>query len=118
MITHIFQSRQTNSNSSWYEGTIKSIKSVPNKNSKYGPSYYYDISFTDGDELKVVADIFVFPIFDYLLEDRTPKNTGWLGVTNVVDTNVKCVDKWAKMIGWYEVIIDGKCYQFSLLSGE
>ena len=113
-------SRQTNSNSSWYEGTIKSIKQIPNKNSKYGPSYYYDISFTDGDELKLVADIFVFPIFDYLLEDKTPKdkNTGWLGVTNVVDTNVKCVDKWAKMIGWYEVVIDGKSYSFSLLSGE
>ena len=114
-----FQSRQTNSNSSWYEGTIKSIKSVPNKHSKYGPLYYYDISFTDGDELKEVADIFVFPIFDYLLEDKTPKNmNGWLGVTNVVDTNVKCIDKWAKMIGWYEVVIDGKCYSFSLLSGE
>jgi len=113
-----FQSRQTNSNSSWYEGTIKSIKSIPNKNSKYGPSYYYDISFTDGDELQEVADIFVFPIFDYLLEDRTPKKNGWLGVKNVVDTNVKCIDKWAKMIGWYEVVIDGKVYQFSLLSGE
>lgn len=110
-------SRQTNTNSSWYEGTIKSIKSIPNKNSKYGPSYYYDISFTDGDELKCVADIFVFPIFDYLLEDRTPKD-GWLGVTNVVDTNVKCVDKWAKMVGWHEVVIDGKSYSFSLLSGE
>jgi len=112
-----FQSRLTNSNSSWYEGTIKSIKSIPNKHSKYGPSYYYDILFTDGDELKEVADIFVFTIFDYLLEDKTP-NTGWLGVTNVVDTNVKCVDKWAKMIGWYEVVIDGKSYSFSLLSGE
>ena len=65
--------------------------------------------------------IFVFPIFDYLLEDKTPKknkNGGWLGVTNVVDTNVKCIDKWAKMVGWYEVIIDGKSYSFSLLSGE
>ena len=113
------QSRQTNTNSSWYEGTIKSIKQIPNKNSKYGPSYYYDISFTDGDELKDVADIFVFPIFDYLLEDKTPKNTnGWLGVKNVVDTNMKCVDKWAKMVGWYEVVIDGKRNQFSLLSGK
>ena len=115
-----FQSRQTNSNSSWYEGTIKSIKSIPNKNSKYGPSYYYDISFTDGDELNSVADIFVFPVFDYLLEDKTPKKneSGWLGVTNVVDTNIKCIDKWAKMIGWYEVVIEGKRYSFSLLSGE
>ena len=105
--------------SSWYEGRIRSIKvkydtNNDNDGDTYGPTYYYDVDYVDGDELDGVADQFVFVKEDYLLNIQ--KKDDWLGVVNVMDKG--CKDVWARMVGWYEVTIDGVVYKFSLLSGK
>ena len=106
--------------SSWYEGRIRSIKvkydtNNDNDGDTYGPTYYYDVDYVDGDELDGVADQFVFVKEDYLLNIQKGKDN-WLGVINVMDKG--CKDVWARMVGWYEVTIDGVVYKFSLLSGK
>ena len=109
------EKRKTNTDSSWYEGRIKSVrrKVVHNSGNEYGATYLYDIDFDDGDELDGVEDAFVFPKVDYLLEE---KNKKWLGVKNVMDPKSK--DMWAELVGWHEATIDGNVYSFPLLSGK
>jgi len=109
------EKRKTNTDSSWYEGRIKSVrrKVAHNSGNEYGATYLYDIDFDDGDELDGVEDAFVFPKVDYLLEE---KNKKWLGVKNVMDPKSK--DMWAELVGWHEATIDGNVYSFPLLSGK
>jgi len=88
------EKRKTNTDSSWYEGRIKSVrrKVAHNSGNEYGATYLYDIDFDDGDELDGVEDAFVFPKVDYLLEE---KNKKWLGVKNVMDPKSKiCGLNW------------------------
>lgn len=99
---------------SWYAGTVKSFCDVEcngNENSiTYGPLRFYDVAFDDGDEQDDILDAFVFDRSDYLL---TLRHQTWLGVKNVVDENSE--DDWARVVGWYNAVIEGEERSFSLL---
>ncbi|KAL7526567.1 hypothetical protein ACHAXR_004615, partial [Thalassiosira sp. AJA248-18] len=105
-------SRRTNSQSSWYEGRIKSVKAV-DKGGDYGPEYYYSIVYWDDDSLDHVSDVFVWPKAEYLLSTNGKK---WIGVNNVIDEDPSLSGQWAGVTGWYTATIDGEEYSFSLLS--
>jgi hypothetical protein len=94
----------------WFPGTISSFKEVPTS-SPYGPLRLYTIEYDDGDVLKDVHDHFVFSKEDYLLHDRSLR-----GVRCEADTG-SADDKWAKVVGWYVVTIDGVDVQFARLAG-
>ena len=106
--------------SSWYPGTIKSFVDIEwnggeadgTITSYYGPLRFYDVAFDDGDELDDILDAFVFSRSDYLLSLRRPM-TAWLGVKNVLDEQSK--DAWARVVGWYNAVIEGEERSFSLL---
>ncbi|KAL7527751.1 hypothetical protein ACHAXR_002111, partial [Thalassiosira sp. AJA248-18] len=111
------RSRQRNLLSQWFPGTVKSYKEIDNT-SPYGPTRTYNIEYDDGDELDDVEDHFLFPHTDYILsmnksKDLKPGFIG-IGVKNRVDP--KSSDFWARIVGWYVAIIDGKEQTFSLLS--
>ena len=114
------ESKRTNSQSSWYEGRVKSVQAVDNNQGssyyEYGPTYYYSIEYDDGDELDQVRDVYVWPKADYLLCMKRKQQT-WIGVKGVQDKSVT-KDKWAKVTGWYVAEINGVEYPFSLLSGK
>ena len=111
------EKRKNNTDVSWYEGRIKSVrrKVIHNSGNEYGATYLYDIYYDDGDELDGVEDAFVFAKYDYLLEEKN-QNKKWLGVKNVMDPKSK--DMWAELVGWHEATIDGNTYSFPLLSGR
>lgn len=100
----------------WFSGTISSYKEVhsPNNPSPYGPLRLYSIQFDDGDAIKDVHDYYVFSKEDYELQVIKP---AWKGVQNKFDANYD-TDMWARLIGWYEVTINGSNIQFASLSGQ
>lgn len=97
----------------WYPGTIQARRDVESGDgsSVYGPTYYYDVTFDDGDEVSSVEDRHVFRKVDYELSKFK-----LIGVENVVDK--KSTDEWARTVGWFVVNIDGQDHAFSFLSGE
>ena len=107
------RSRSTNSQCSWYEGRVKSVRAV-DKGADYGPVYYYSIEYDDGDKEDDLKDVYVWPQADYLL--NTSKKRDWIGVKCVQDEH--STDEWAKISGFYTANIDGQERAFSLLSGK
>ncbi len=95
----------------WFPGTISSYKEVPTS-SPYGPLRLYTIDYDDGDVLEDVHDHFVFSKEDYLLHDRSLRGVR----CEAADTGF-ADDKWANVVGWYVVTIDGVDVQFARLAG-
>ena len=95
----------------WYPGKVKSYIEVGNNN--FGPIRLYDIIFDDGDKIDKLGDCFLFAKDEYLLRtkyrDQMP-----MGVKEVFD--MSSMDVWAKIVGWYSVVIDGEDQHFVLLS--
>ncbi|KAL7523298.1 hypothetical protein ACHAXR_000114, partial [Thalassiosira sp. AJA248-18] len=82
---------------------------------EYGPFRLYHVKFDDGDQLDALDDYWVFPKNDYLLTMHYDEmGLEPIGVKKVFDK--KSCDRWAKLVGWYSVIIHGHEQQFSLLS--
>ena len=100
----------------WYPGKVKSYHEYDSQYYRYGPRRLYNIVYSDGDELNKLQDYWIFPRKDYELTMRL-EDMGWepIGVTKRND-KTNSGDKWADMVGWYEVKIDGENQQFSLLS--
>ena len=98
----------------YYPGTIVSHKTIGTN--EYGPIRTYHIKYDDGDELDGVPDYWVFSKEDYLHNCylQQDNSNSLIGVTNRVDNESE--DKWASIVGWYEVNINGKVQTFSFLS--
>lgn len=94
----------------WYPGKIIGYESIGQN--EYGPVRLYSIKYEDGDELNEVDDYWVFPKDDYLMQERY-ETTGWepIGIKKKFDR--ESGDKWARFVGWYEVMIDGQRRSFS-----
>ncbi|KAL7549166.1 hypothetical protein ACHAWF_012441 [Thalassiosira exigua] len=93
----------------WYYGKIRAFDEKGH--GEYGPFRIYDIIFDDGDRLDALNDYWVVPKRDHQLETRGREV---IGVTRKFDKTSS--DKWAKEVGWFEVVIDGKPLTYSLLS--
>jgi hypothetical protein len=94
----------------FYPGTITSYKEIASS-SPYGPLRLYTIVYEDGDHLEDVQDHFVFSKADYLVHHRPLR-----GVRCEVDGRY-ADDKWASIVGYYVVTIDGEDMKFASLVG-
>jgi len=87
----------------YYPRTIVSYKT---SSSKYGPIRTYHIKYDDGDELEDIQDY-------YDIQEDESKSL--IGITQRYDNESE--DKWASIVGWYEVkYVNGKEQTFSFLS--
>jgi hypothetical protein len=98
----------------WYPGVVTSVTVNHEENYGYGSSRFYNIDFDDGDTLNGVEDIYVFPIDEYELSTSCWEKD-WGCIRNVCDENSK--DNWARIVGYYELSVEGQPPQaFSLLT--
>ncbi|KAL7543947.1 hypothetical protein ACHAXR_013318 [Thalassiosira sp. AJA248-18] len=94
---------------SWHEGKIDGIRTLDH-DGRYGPRREYSVSYIDGDA-KTVPDHFVMGKEEYafsMINDQGPM------IKNIKDETSN--DDWARIIGWYEVEINGETVKFSKLS--
>ncbi len=91
---------------SWYPGFVTGHTKIGF--TECGPVREYSIKFDDGDMKDAVPEEFVFSEKDYLLQGLFDAKSRF-GVKIRKGKNTE--DKWASIVGWYEVVI-GTCILF------
>lgn len=101
-------------NAFWFPGEVIGVSNKVGHFSRYGPTRLYDIRHEDNAVQYGVEDYWVCSKRDYELNVKLySMGMKPIGVIEKFDTCSN--DQWARMVGWYEVNVDGEDKAFSFL---